>query len=159
MAKGSRSHILNSLSDAVLTHFIIARGVAVPAGTSHDALVTLSSNSADLPIVPVALTPPSVFGVLSLGHLNYFLRKKHDEAVNSNAGWTMASPPKLGRIKIEALRKFAMEEVYEKRIAGDTAALDKFGEDIADTWKQEVKLSVDGPPDLFSPFLYDDDFE
>ena len=143
----------------MLTHFVIARGVAVPTGTSHDALATLANKSADLPIVPVSSTPPSVFGVLSLGHLNYFLRKKHDEAVNSNASWLMAAPPKLGRVKIEALRTFAVEEVYEKRIVGDAAALEQFGKDIADTWKQELKLSSEGNPDLFSPFLYDDDIE
>lgn len=136
--------------------------MAIPSDATHEALAKLADENAGRPIVPVASTSPSVFRVLTLGHLNFYLREKREEAVNTNALWTFASPPNLGRTKIEALRQFAIEEVYEKQIAGRKQELEKFEEDIAETWRHEVKvISGDekNPNPLFGPSLGDDDVE
>ncbi|EFX04841.1 hypothetical protein CMQ_5103 [Grosmannia clavigera kw1407] len=159
MTNGSRSHIFSLLSDEVLVHFLYARGVSVPSDASHDVLVALADENADLPIVPAPLTPATVFGVLTLAHLNFFLRKKHGEAVNANAAWTIAAPPKLARIKIEALRQYATQEIYQKQIAGQDEALSQFGQDIADTWKQKIELQAGAEPSLFGPHPAEDDID
>lgn len=91
--------------------------------------------------------------------MNFFLRELRHEAVNSNALWTFVAPPNLGRTKIEALRQFATEEIYRKQIAGQDKELKKFDEDIAETWKHEVKLISEDKSNLFGPHPADDDIE
>lgn len=97
--------------------------------------------------------------MLTLGHLNFYLREKRQEPVNTNALWTFVAPPKLGRTKVEALRQFAIEEVYQNQIAGNLKELEKFDEDIAETWKHEVKLISEDKSSFFGPQLADDDIE
>lgn len=147
------------LSDPVLTQFLHMRHVSIPSVATHETLVSLADKNATRPIVPTPSTPPSVFNVLTLGHLNFYLREKRDEAVNSNALWTFAAPPNLGRTKIEALRQFAKEEVYRNQIAGQEQELNKFDEDLAETWKHEIKLINEVPSDILGPHLADDDIE
>lgn len=159
----------NRWSDELLRLFLFSRNVAIAESSAHDhqALVALVQASANLPIVPAQGTPASIFDLLTLQQLNFYLKQKRGHPVNSNSAWLRFAPPKQGRNKRDALRAFALKE-YARDISGKQSELDRFDVDIADTLRQphtihQVRTELtDGDDERFGvmgAYLLDDDIE
>jgi len=153
-------------SNDLLTLFLQSRNVAVPKESRHDhqALVDLVIKSAKLPIVPIKRSPVSILDLLTLQQLGYYLRDKRGHPINSNSAWLRWAPPKMGRVKRNALRDFAVSE-YETLIASDQKELDLFDHSIADTLCQDITIALkpeNGEADhesIMGVYLLDDDIE
>jgi hypothetical protein len=155
-------------SDDLLRLFLQSRNVPVPESpVDRKVLIDLVITSATLPIVPMKRTPASTLGLLTLQQLGYYLKEKRGHPINANSTWLRCAPPKMGRIKRNALRDFALTE-YETLIAPDERELDLYDQNIADTLRQDITIVVepsedDDPNDerfgIMGVYLLDDDIE
>ncbi|KAI0123712.1 hypothetical protein BJ170DRAFT_640122 [Xylariales sp. AK1849] len=147
-------------SDELLRLFLQCRNVTASSlhSLEHDALVALVEKSADLPIVPMPNTPSSVFEILTLGHLGIYLGKKRGHPLNANSRWLKFAPPKMGRVKRDALCDFAQKE-YASSIANNDAALEQFDKDIAATLQEEIVIGREISDNIIAPYLLDDDIQ
>jgi hypothetical protein len=101
-----------------------------------------------------------VWNLLSLAHLDFYLGVKRGHPLNANSYWRSTAPPKMGRIKRDALRDFAIKE-YNEVVWQDRDQKAQLDRDLLETLKYEIeimpKAAEEGSDDMFCVCLRDDD--